>query len=168
MHKVIPQEILKILEQKLKSKLVVQPGTHCWIYQGHIMVKGYGSISHQFYQILTHRLAWQIAHGPIPKKMYVCHHCDNRPCCNPEHLFLGTAQDNIDDMIAKGRMKRAFGEEHHSARLSNYNVIWIREVFIHGSERFGSKALAKKFNVTETAIRKIILRKTWKHVDADE
>lgn len=53
--------------------------------------------------MMAHRLAWTLFHGPIPDGMLVCHRCDVRPCFNPEHLFLGTAQDNTDDMIAKGR-----------------------------------------------------------------
>lgn len=78
----------------------------CWPWVGGSLNEGYGCIrlgSSHGRIVLAHRAAWAIANGPIPDGLFVLHHCDNPPCCNPAHLFLGTHQDNMDDMVAKGR-----------------------------------------------------------------
>lgn len=75
----------------------------CWEWIGHRNRDGYG-------QGLAHRRAWKSVNGPIPEGMMVLHRCDNRPCCNPRHLYLGTAQDNIFDAMARGRWQRPYLE----------------------------------------------------------
>jgi len=77
----------------------------CWLWTGCVTTFGYG-----FYRwkkpnkmVHTHRIAWELEHGPIPEGMHVLHKCDVRPCCNPAHLWLGTHQENMADMRAKGR-----------------------------------------------------------------
>ena len=65
---------------------------------------------------LTHRLAWMFTNGPIPKRLAVCHTCDNRPCCNPTHFFLGSQADNIRDMVSKGRLSH--GARHPLSKLT--------------------------------------------------
>ncbi len=79
----------------------------CWPWtRSKIRDGGYGQIGrggHDGGIVLTHRLAWEIANGPVPDGMRVLHECDNPPCCNPKHLFLGTQADNLRDMTAKGR-----------------------------------------------------------------
>lgn len=76
----------------------------CWEWRGFRGANGYGK-AHLTRKPSTyaHRIAWTLTNGPIPKGMHVCHHCDNPPCCNPAHLFLGTAKDNVHDMMVKGR-----------------------------------------------------------------
>lgn len=78
----------------------------CWEWRGHRNAKGYARFSvsgRRPRQQAAHRLSWELAHGAIPERLLVLHHCDNPPCVNPVHLFLGTASDNARDMIAKGR-----------------------------------------------------------------
>ncbi len=89
------------VEERLKSKLV-QDHAGCWIWMGG-NCRGYGHIKVKGKTKKTHRVAWELAYGPIPEGLFVLHHCDVPPCANPDHLFLGTHTDNMRDMIAKGR-----------------------------------------------------------------
>lgn len=78
----------------------------CWVWKGSKLPSGYGRVSWQGKTTYAHRVAHLLAHGAIPAGMCVCHHCDNPPCCNPSHLWLGTQQDNMADRDRKGRTAR--------------------------------------------------------------
>lgn len=75
----------------------------CWVWTGATVHNGYGTISVNNRLVRTHRLAYELTHGPIPAGMKVLHTCDNPPCCRPDHLFLGTDKDNVHDAVDKGR-----------------------------------------------------------------
>jgi len=90
--------------QKLKSQIVVTE-QGCWEWQGYRHPKGYGTMSYRCKEWRVHRLAYHLFRGLIPDGLVICHTCDNRPCCNPLHLFLGTYDINNKDMAAKGRCK---------------------------------------------------------------
>ena len=112
----------------------------------------------------THRVAWELVYGPIPKGLCVLHSCDNPLCCNSEHLFLGTQQDNVDDMFRKGRdyHRGVPGEQHPRAKLTNEKVLKIRELYQIG---FGSqRQLGRLFGVSQATIMNILTRKSWKHI----
>jgi hypothetical protein len=98
----------------------------CWEYTGSIGSNGYGLFSHAGRTYRAHRLAWMLTHGPIPEGLYVCHTCDNRPCVNPAHLFLGTHTDNVRDMVAKGRNVCPAGERNGFAKFTDAQVAAIR------------------------------------------
>lgn len=92
------------LQWAILARIIVDPATGCWIWQ-RAKQKGYGAFQwggRGQPQRRAHRAAWEAWRGPIPARMEVCHRCDVRACCNPDHLFLGTHQDNMRDMTAKG------------------------------------------------------------------
>ena len=93
------------LKERLIDKLDMSGD--CWEFQGCRTDFGHGQISadRKNIRLRAHRVAWEIWKGPIPEGLCVLHKCDNPPCCNPEHLFLGTKKDNTRDMISKGRWK---------------------------------------------------------------
>ena len=93
--------------------------------------RGYGYSKVMNARVYMHRFAWEAADGPIPEGLCVCHRCDNPPCCNPDHLFLGTRRDNNADKVAKGR--QSFGERHShrgsahgQAKITEQDVVAIR------------------------------------------
>ena len=134
--------------------------TPCWIWQGGIEASGYGYTCRDGRKCVVHRQAWVDANGPIPAGLLVCHHCDVPACMNPAHLFLGTQQDNIDDMMAKGR--GVIGERTWIAKLSEANVRDIRAAHRAGQSL---ASLAREFGVHKTTVREVVTRETWKHVE---
>ena len=110
LHPVIPKEPKKprkprpTLAERLLNYTVTPSG--CWEWNGNRNHRGYGKFDINGRRYRAHRVAWERAHGPIPPGMFVCHHCDNPPCINLTHLFLGTPMDNVHDAMRKGRMRR--------------------------------------------------------------
>jgi hypothetical protein len=101
-------------EEKFWSNVDKQNTDRCWHWTGFCYTGGYGQINMCGKMVLAHRFSYELHFGKIPKdKPYVLHMCDNPPCVNPHHLFLGTAKDNSDDMIAKGRDRKAKGKDHY-------------------------------------------------------
>lgn len=109
---------------------------------------------------MAHRYSWEIHNGPIPEGMLVCHKCDNPPCVNPDHLFLGTILDNNIDKLEKGRHRwgNMRGVEHGMSKLNDEKVKAIRK-----DER-PDKVIAKEYGVCRVTVQEIQARKTWKHV----
>lgn len=109
---------------------------------------------------LTHRAAWRLMRGEIPAGLCVLHRCDNPPCCNPAHLFLGTRSDNARDMWSKGRArpKSNLGAGHGNAKLTADLVRDIR------SSKESGVALSQRLGITTTTVCDIRKRRTWKHI----
>jgi hypothetical protein len=110
----------------------------------------------------VHRVAYKIWVGDIPKGKYVLHTCDNRLCINPEHLFLGSHQDNMDDMISKNRQNKRPGESHHLTKLKEEDIMEIRRLWDSGNET--QKGIGIKLGIPGVTIHNIVRRKTWKHI----
>lgn len=122
----------------------------------------------------AHRYAWTDVNGPIPDGLFVCHACDNKACCNPAHLWLGTAADNNRDKIEKGREARGEnspyrkniesfpkGSETYNAKLTEDVVREIRALAATG---VGIRTLARQFGVARMTARRVVMKETWKHV----
>ena len=139
---------------------------NCWEWVGYRNSTGYGQIYHNSKLRLTHRVAWELSNGPIPDGMVVCHKCDNPPCCNPDHLFLGTMADNSADMVNKGRHHPVSfkGENNPSHKLTAAQVAEARSVY--GAGGIGYRTLAKRYGVTRTTLKCAITGKSWKHLGA--
>jgi hypothetical protein len=156
------------LSERFWPKVDMSAGPNgCWLWTGSSTgKKRYGLIrasGSDLRRLLAHRASYEIAYGPIPAGMFVCHTCDNPSCVNPAHLFLGTPADNTADMIAKGRrhQPRVQGDSVPNARLSASDVVSIRKMSEAGMAK---KDIADRFGVTAQHIGDIVNRKWWKHV----
>ena len=138
----------------------------CWPWMGMKDGHGYGqfSLGKRHRIISAHRFSWMLANGPIPKNLWVLHRCDNRICVNPNHLFTGTATDNTQDCIKKGRMIRAKGMATGSSKLSDAQIIKIRTRYKAWSRINGTRALGREFGVDHSVISEIINMKKWRHI----
>lgn len=135
--------------------LVVKGGlSECWLWMGKRNRDGYGVCG----RIGAHRVSWALAHGSIPASQCVLHRCDNRPCVNPSHLFLGTRIDNTADRDAKGRT--ATGRRVSTAKLSPSQVSEIRQRYGSGGETH--RSLGSVFGVDHTVIGDILRGKSWR------
>ncbi len=132
----------------------------CWEWMPHCTQYGYGQTRWFGEQMLSHRISWELTYGVIQDGLFVLHKCDNRRCVNPEHLFLGIHQDNIDDKMRKER--QAKGETHYKVKLTKEQVIEIRKRYAAGN--ISHRDLATEYHVWKSTISVILNRKTWKHI----
>ncbi len=168
-----PREI----ERRLLDRLV-RASSGCWIWTGSKNEKGYGKIgvwnANSDSATYTHRLSYTLFCGLIPDGMFVCHRCDNPACCNPVHLFIGTNEDNVRDMVSKERNSK--GESHYlrrnpdrilkgeriaSAKLTERLV---REI-VRRSESGESQAdISRDTGMSRASVCLIVNRKVWRHL----
>lgn len=153
----------KSAKERLASKVAVAD-SGCWEWAGGRFDTGYGAFSVRGKTRYAHRVSYAEFVGPIPDGHMVCHHCDNPCCINPEHLFLGTAADNMADKAAKGRSNR--GEKSNTSRLTERQVVVIKQFLrrhppLRGQHGGPCTFLARWFGVTQTAISLIHAGKNW-------
>ena len=142
-----------ITKEFLLSRCAINSETGCWEWQGGKMTWGYANIRRGGKWFRAHRKSYELFVAAIPKGLNVLHHCDNRGCLNPEHLFLGTQKDNMQDAAIKGRTMR--GERHTSCRLTANKVLLIRR------DTRSHEQIASDFGVVRQTVTDIKNRRTW-------
>jgi len=152
------------VEERFWSKVGVRGPDECWLWRGAKTSAGYGLIGagrRSDGSILAHRLAWELENGLVPEGLCVCHHCDNRLCVNPKHLFTGTIGDNLEDARSKGRMSpppHYRGEKNGNSKLTQEEVAEIRLLLADGMLQ---RVISEQFNVSAGTVSDINRRKTW-------
>jgi hypothetical protein len=140
----------------------------CWDWKGGVIQKtGYGEFSFSEdrlrYVCSSHRLSYMLYRGSIPDGIYVCHHCDNRLCVRPDHLFLGTHLDNMNDMNMKGRNHVHIGDNHPNSKV---NSSIVRDIRARQASGQTVASIAKDLAITYNMVRDILIERTWSHVQA--
>lgn len=148
-----PEHEIPELRARLFAKVMREP-SGCWLWTGYRKVApGYGAISIHNRLFFVHRLSWILHHGPIPEGMHVCHRCDVPNCVRPEHLFLGTHQENVEDMLAKGRGSTPpvhIGEAHPKVVVGDARVAEVRARW--AANPGDQRALAREYGVSQSTI----------------
>lgn len=143
-------------EAKVDRSPGLGPGGSCHEWTGALSGKGYGAIQINGQAVGAHRVSYSLANGSIPDDLFVLHRCDNRQCVNPDHLFLGTAADNMQDKANKDRCNAPKGEAHWGAKITADDASAI-----FADERPYS-VIAKEYGISYAAVRNIKLRQSWR------
>jgi hypothetical protein len=149
-------------EERFWNRVIIAGVRDCWLWDGPCDTDGYGMFFVDTQRFRASRFAYMLANGPIPSGQGVLHHCDNPPCVNPAHLFLGTPKDNALDSVSKNRRARMFGAANASTKLTEDHVRTIRLLHKQGNTTIA--ALARQFCTSESTVRFIVQGKTWKHI----
>lgn len=149
------------LEDRFWSKVNVLGEDDCWEWQASLFDAGYGNFRYLGKNVGSNRMVWFLSYGEFPD-LLVCHSCDNRKCCNPNHLFLGTHKDNAKDMVNKNRNFPPNGESNGNNKLTSKDVIEIRDLF--STEKYTHSDLSLRYNVSRVSVTNILNRTTWKHL----
>jgi HNH endonuclease len=161
---------LEVLFRRRFDRIDRRDAYDCWEWPSSRNDAGYGIMAvgraGQQRQRRAHRLAWEFLVGPVPDGLDVCHHCDNPPCVNPRHLFLGTRQENSRDMWRKGRGRggnaHLSGETNPNARLSDEDVLSMRRRY--SARGVTMTRLAAEYGVSQSVISNVLTRRTWRHL----
>jgi hypothetical protein len=161
---------LKPAVERVLDKVVAIPFAGCWVFMGATNSFGYGIVGSGGRgnpNDRAHRITYRHFKGEIPKGMFVCHTCDVPSCCNPDHLFLGTNQDNVNDMVRKKRNSKpprnphVVGSIHPFAKLNESQVVEIRRLYVSGNTQ---QFLAEIYGVARQTISKVVNNKRFAHV----
>ena len=144
--------------ERFATKFMPEPMSGCWLWLGSLGPTGYGL----FYfpprnMVPAHQASWEIYRGSR-NGFHVLHNCDNRPCVNPEHLYLGTHQDNMRDRDSRGRGYKRDGSKNGRAKLTDAIVLAIR------ADKRWPRFIARDYYIPISTVQKIRQRQTWKHL----
>ncbi len=154
---------------RLIGSCTLEPMTECWIWQKFCNPKGYGQVGIGSRKDGSRRVGpasrwiWGCVNGAVPDGLYVLHTCDNPPCVNPAHLFLGTNNDNMQDMKRKGRCSDQRGVRNSNAKLSIQQVDEIR----HTPAAISTAALARRYGVSHSAVWAVRTGLRWAESEMD-
>ena len=148
---------MSTLNERFWSKVKKGSDNECWLWQGALTKNGYGNFSNGEGNVYAHRYSYFLYHGCYPQ--VTLHQCDNRRCVNPAHLISGTLQDNINDMVNKGRS--CFGTKNGMVRWTEQDIKDIRRLCNDGMSQ---SKVAHLYETTQPVISNIILKKRWKHL----
>lgn len=146
----------RVPSMELRYEIVTESG--CWIFLGNITKQGYGRVKRNGRKVPAHRVSYELHKGQIPEGKFVCHKCDVRCCVNPDHLFVGTHQANMADMVKKGRHhpEKYVGEKNRAgSKLKINDILKIRE------DPRSHRKIALDFGVSHRVIGKIKKRQDW-------
>jgi hypothetical protein len=152
------------ISKELLLDRTIQHQDGCWEWVGYKTNQGYGRVMAQRRSYLVHRLAMHLWKDfDLNSALLICHHCDNPPCINPEHLFVGTVYDNVQDMKRKGRSpKKQIGEASPIAKLTEANVKRIFKLLAEG--KLNQRQIARKFKISPGYLSQIKSGFYWKHI----
>ena len=155
------------LEQMFDLKTPERPDNACWPWAGTIASTGYAKMKHNRKMLSGHRVSYELHKGRIPSGMYVCHSCDNKICTNPNHLWLGTPADNMNDKVAKGRQSKGVahaetfrnsplfkqntprGERHGQSKVTDQQRLIIIDRVRSGEVQ---RAIAEDYGITPSSV----------------
>ena len=149
----------KSLKKRFDEKHQIDPETGCWVWTAGRNRDGYGKIWHGE-SVGAHRVSWILHRGEITDGLFVLHKCDNPVCVNPDHLFLGTQQENIADMNDKGRHAEALGSDHHKAKICEGDVYFMRGLV----GKMSNPEIGEIFGVSRHIAYAVCAGKSWKTV----
>lgn len=128
-----PDWLTRTLQQRFDEKWMPEPNSGCWLWTGAVNYKGYGRLSHKLKPVNAQRISWFLRHGVMPpRRIDVCHQCDTPQCVNPDHLFLGTRKDNMQDMVSKGRRIYPIGQGKDWSKIRKTKNPLKRTHCVHG------------------------------------
>lgn len=150
---------VELMNIRFWSKVNKGKKSECWTWSGAKKPTGYGNVRRNKKYTTAHRVAWELTFGQIPNGMQIQHSCDNRSCCNPSHLMLGTVMSNYIDMVKKNRSRsnhknRKYGENNHNHKLTAAAVMDIRSSYASG--KIKQRDLANKHGVSQVNISVIV------------
>ena len=154
--------MIKDLQERFDEKYEVVTESGCWIWIAYTDKDGYGTFWKNGMSKRAHRVSYELYKTKVPEDMLVCHRCDTPSCVNPDHLFLGTISDNMKDRSIKGRNRNQEGENHNMCKLSEKEILEIRDLLENSP--YTQRTIADDYGISYPHLSDIKLGKRWSHL----
>ena len=149
----------KTIRERFEEKFIPEPMSGCWLWTASVINEGYGRFEIGYKTVSAHRVSFALYKGEIPNGMHVLHSCDVKSCVNPEHLRVGTSQQNTKEAFDRGLRPSMVGENNPRAKLCFSDVIKIRGLRQSG---WGVGRLVSEFGISRSQVKRIINNKVWR------